>query len=1623
MEKRAKAIAVLILLLATSFSVLVPAVSTAASPAEYVTITLTNSQTTATQKNFSQMIKVDWSTYATDLNANVSNVRFYNSTTFSSSTELSGWIEDNNTTTATSSNVWVNLSGTIVPASGSATIYMAFLSITASWSSHWGLAPQLSTKYGEFDNGANVFSLYFNGNTATSDFTVSSTSSISQVQVTGPTGTTINALKYSEDQCSAIGLVYSLKSLQSGDYIGETSFSSGGGGDIGVVGLGTSSSATTSQYMFSADTQFGGEYLSWAWNDEGTNNGGPIGGTSTTAWHYEWFSYTPGTSTASICAAPQLYSTSDGYSGTVNNYIPSSDPVYVSAASNGNSYLYYNWLRIRDTPPDGIMPSVSFGSVSTVTTIGYHISFQQTSLPSGTKWGIRLNDTSNIYWLNTASQYDNFTGLTSGTYTYNVVNATGYSSNPYSGLLTISSTNPTQNISFIGYAVTFNESGLPAGTTFYVNISKQPGLSESQTGQHITTTTSITAHEPNGTYTYTFQSANKDYSGGSGEFTMNGNAVNINIHFSAVLYYLNFTPDHKPKTVEWGVNVSGVIQTGYANLSFQLTNGTYYWNASAINGSFNNPIGWWRLTNKSGTILLHNDSAFSGMKIVINGASYTNDITFTRAYNITFKENGITSGTWEVSLTNAFGTTLYKELNDPHTQDEIQFQSTEGNYTNGSYDGSLSLTVYGVNETRFVNSTGTNTFTINITGNNIIVTYNFTTQYYLKVYSNPSAGGSASPESGYFNASQTIYLTANPNASFEFLGFVGTGFGSYTGIGYYSVNQYVAQIKMLGAITEEVEFGEYTTLTFHMQGITTSTKWGVEISDENGMVQWDNGTGYFIIFDIPDGTYYYQVTNIKSLPQSGTITVSGPTEIGLQSVNITYDVRFIENGLNGIQWKVNVFSNQISVSSESSTNTISLSLPNDTYSYTVQPVNGYIANNSTGKFTVYGSALIIYINFTEGNPFILQGIKDFVVMTLRTSNFTIPEGTQVPINIDWSEYSQYVNPNLSNVIFMNSTFYPLYAWIETNASFTAQSSTVWIKLNQQINANSNMSIYIAFQSKNRNNFNKYGYLGEASQYSQPFGKYNNIAMVMDPGLAIQIYTYPNTLNYFAINSNSEKILYNASMLGGTNFTLSVALSATTFTNWTFTAMPNPIHSAVQGTPQNVPYTELTQNRQFDLSQQNNVELNFYLSSIYVPGTFPSPPLNYSDGNVFYGKAIGFVNLNQSSTIFHSYVDDGQALGLSPYGSYNNWLSDYQNQSNVINSFEQGQGRDVIGTTNLQGTYRISSLYEQLLYYYAFWNFWTNYNVQYYSPTFVSGINSLEKNITMSNVASSYNSFYEYGLPAGMNWSISISGNGISKIYTTNSNVIYTYLPQGVYDYTVGSMVNDSYHSGIDGKFVPSPATGHVIVTSTFTVQVIIFSINQVLEYNLEPEQASGSNDNITLPILAVNIHGLPAGNKTISEIIEHLTAKFISKDQNQTENLTWSLSSSRYGMIVIFLHIGKSQIKQILEGTAVISFVAAFQLGTVSEIAAGVAGPEVFSSINTSAPPPGLNFSSPSGFINSLNAPLSDVFGQGPVFTHMLEVATIVITAIAAYYLDRIRKLHEEADRHVAAIKKKRRSA
>ncbi len=305
----------------------------------YVPVTISNPESVDTPVNFQQLLKIDWNTYASYLNANISNVRFYNSSSFSSSTELPGWIETNNTTSATSSNVWVNLEDTIVPASGTATIYMAFLPKTSSWSSHWGLAPTLSTRYGQFDNGANVFTNYWNfaGTTLPTGWSGSGQVVHNGIYTNG-----------SGDYAS-----YSFPAAKDAPFVLDFYGYNDGTGSYSEIGM-DNPPTRNAQIMFQE------------------SGSGPV------------FATTNGVNTVLVAVSTvsafdiytMEYISTDLAVGTINYgtqydstaYIPTSVPAVGMYNHNGGD-MFVQWMRTRLYPPDGVMPSASFGTTRTLSPI------------------------------------------------------------------------------------------------------------------------------------------------------------------------------------------------------------------------------------------------------------------------------------------------------------------------------------------------------------------------------------------------------------------------------------------------------------------------------------------------------------------------------------------------------------------------------------------------------------------------------------------------------------------------------------------------------------------------------------------------------------------------------------------------------------------------------------------------------------------------------------------------------------------------------------------------------------------------------------------------------------------------------------------------------------------------------------------------------------------------------------------------------------------------------------------------------------------------------------------------------------------------------------------------------
>jgi len=345
-----------------------PSLSTAT---DLYSVTITNSQSSATPAPFQQMIYIP-SSIASSLGIanNAQNVMFLSS----NGSPFYSWFEGNN---GTDYIWWIKLPNGI-PASSSIQIQMNVTPGANDYVTYYpyvGEAPQLSPTYGQYDNGQYVFLAYANGNTPISDFSVYSGYTLSQATGVSYGSTTINALKLTGYASSAGTLDFYLNTVSlpaSASYIAEGNaqwYTSSASGDTNIVALIQSPSSSPNAIAVGgvpgfSDAFFDQEYISSGSYNTNKNPQGSAG----QGWVYGSLTYIAGSSTFSAYTSSTLYSPT--YLGSTTNPISSSGSnLYLGViGSQDSSYpanAYWNWLRVRAYPPNGVMPSVSIYAPNT----------------------------------------------------------------------------------------------------------------------------------------------------------------------------------------------------------------------------------------------------------------------------------------------------------------------------------------------------------------------------------------------------------------------------------------------------------------------------------------------------------------------------------------------------------------------------------------------------------------------------------------------------------------------------------------------------------------------------------------------------------------------------------------------------------------------------------------------------------------------------------------------------------------------------------------------------------------------------------------------------------------------------------------------------------------------------------------------------------------------------------------------------------------------------------------------------------------------------------------------------------------------------------------------------------
>jgi len=320
---------------------------------------ITNSQNIPAQAGLQVMWQVPVSTLQTrfaqfnvNLNSNLSNMRFVYNGQF-----VPAWLESINNGTAT---IWIKMPVSI-PANSSITLNLYANPGLNFDGIYWGEAPQLSTTYGQYDNGTSVFGFYEN-------FAGTSLSSRWQeLTSSGDTYTVNNGITFNNagngyyvsigtnSAVSPSGMlemnIVSGSSARPTIELATTDTQIRGGQPIYMYENGYGQSFG----MYSGNMQF--EILTTKYN--AMNNGGPTYN-SPLIEGIGWVA----TGSQILEIIPNYNYTNIRTVSETNSSVSLSTPLYImigQAASGNNANtgnLTVQWLRTRAYPPNGVMPTV-----------------------------------------------------------------------------------------------------------------------------------------------------------------------------------------------------------------------------------------------------------------------------------------------------------------------------------------------------------------------------------------------------------------------------------------------------------------------------------------------------------------------------------------------------------------------------------------------------------------------------------------------------------------------------------------------------------------------------------------------------------------------------------------------------------------------------------------------------------------------------------------------------------------------------------------------------------------------------------------------------------------------------------------------------------------------------------------------------------------------------------------------------------------------------------------------------------------------------------------------------------------------------------------------------------------
>ena len=378
------------------------------------------------------------------------------------------------------------------------------------------------------------------------------------------------------------------------------------------------------------------------------------------------------------------------------------------------------------------------------------------------------------------------------------------------------------------YKVTFMSSGLPRGTTWYLNLSDGKSLR--------TDTSSISTNLTNGSYSYN-ATAGATYHA-TGSFNVSGKTVTVDVVFKTLVpktYQIAFQEIGLLSGTAWNITLNGTLKSSSSStLIFDESNGTYYYAVGTVEGFTAIPSsGEVNITGKNVSITI----------------VFSPSVTVSK-YSVIFTETGLVSGIWYVNLTN--GQSAYS------SSATITFL-----LANGTYNYSVST-----GNTLFEPSPVNGTFTVK--GSTVTVNIKFSELQYSLQF-NETGLPAGSQWSVTLNG--TTESSTSNNISFLVLP------GNYTYIivppSGYTATQISGEVRVVDSplYINTAFYQEKYNVTFFVTGLASGTLWTVDFNGTSVSTSFDSVT-----FSVTNGSYTFAIANVTGYtvsPENGNVIVNG----------------------------------------------------------------------------------------------------------------------------------------------------------------------------------------------------------------------------------------------------------------------------------------------------------------------------------------------------------------------------------------------------------------------------------------------------------------------------------------------------------------------------------------------------------------------------------------------------------------------------------------------------------------------------------------------------------------------------------------------------------------------------